>query len=318
MHVNTLRCVTVLTVWTGIAAAPVLFDSWTPPVNLGTAVNSPFAEVNPFVSKDGLSLYFSCLDCPDGFGGFDLYVSQRTSRTDPWGPARNLGPTINTAFTETNPEQSHDGRQLFFTSNRPGGSGLVDLYVARRHNKRDDFGWQDAENLGTGVNSPANDRSAAYFDDERDGSVGIYFSSDRVRTPANDIYRSVLQPDHSFGPAVMVAELSTPFDDDQVTIRKDGLELFLQSNRPGSVINPNTGQPSIDIWASRRATTAHPWSEPVNLGSEINGPFADGGPAISWDGTSLYFASGQRPGNVSPASDIWLTTRSKDRKRQSP
>ena len=48
-------------------AAPK-FSDWAPPTNLGPAINSPFGEVGPAISKDGLSLYFSS-DRPGGFGG---------------------------------------------------------------------------------------------------------------------------------------------------------------------------------------------------------------------------------------------------------
>ena len=127
MHVNTLRCVTVLTVWTGIAAGSGALRPWTPPVNLGTAVNSPLRRGQPFVSKDGLSLYFM-----SGLSGRLRRVRSHVVSSGLRGPTpgdrpETWDPPINTAFTETNPEQSHDGRQLFFASNRPGGSGLVDL-----------------------------------------------------------------------------------------------------------------------------------------------------------------------------------------------
>ena len=82
------------------------------------------------------------------------------------------------------------------------------------------------------------------------------------------------------------------------------------SNRPGSI--PNVlGNPSFDIWVSTRASTSDPWSTPVNVGPLINTNRHDGHPALSFDGTTLYFFSAGRAGNVSPLFDIWVSTRTK-------
>jgi hypothetical protein len=291
---------------------PAQFGPWSAPVNLGPPVNTIFTEVDPFISKDGLSLYFSSPDRPGGYGGFDLWVSQRASVNDPWGAPQNLGPTINSASNETNPTLSSDEHKLYFTSNRPGGFGATDLYVARRHNKRDDLGWQAPENLGGAINSTFNDRMATYFEDDSTGAIALYFSSDRPGgLGGDDIYVSTLQADETFGAAVLVTELSSPSNDQSPAIRRrDGLEFFVRSNRLGSVLTPG-GKPSPDIWVSTRASTSDPWSVPVNLGPVINSPFDDGRPALSFDGETLYFAAAQRAGNASIFFDIWMTTRAK-------
>lgn len=113
--------------------------------------------------------------------------------------------------------------------------------------------------------------------------------------------------------AVLVAELSSPFNDQAAAIRRDGLEIFLLSDRPGS-IPPPPGLPGqgADLWVATRASTSDPWSTPVNLGPVVNSQFIDGGPALSSDGTALYFYSPFRQGNVGgPMFDIWVTTRTK-------
>ncbi len=306
---------------------PPQFGPWSAPVNLNdyptpaaSSVNSVFTEVNPSISKNGLSLYFACDGCPGSYGGFDLYVSQRASIGDAWGPPQNLGPTINTPYNEAGPELSNDEHRLFFNSNRPDGYGGfknfggVDIYVSRRHNKRDDFGWQAPENLGPGVNTEFNDRSATYFEDERTGTITIFFHSDRRGgLLPNDIYTSTLQPDETFGPAVLVPELSSDRNDEEVEVRRDGLEIFFSSNRFGGVGGRGGGG---DLWTSTRASTSDPWSPPVNLGSVVNTLNHESGPALSWDGTTLYFVSAFRPGNASPFFDIWVTTRGKVKERE--
>jgi len=87
-----LSCLFVLWFASVLAAEdPPQFSDWSAPVNLGAPVNSVGTEVDPFISKDGLSLYFACQGCPGGYGSYDLFVSQRASVHDPWGPPQNLG-----------------------------------------------------------------------------------------------------------------------------------------------------------------------------------------------------------------------------------
>jgi hypothetical protein len=281
------------------------FSDWSSPSNVGPPVNSSFVEQGPGISKDGLSLYFQCMNCPGGIGGVDIWVSRRASVDEPWGAPQNLGPIINTTSNEGGPSVSTDGHTLFFISNKPGGFGGSDLYMARRHDKRDDLGWHSAVNLGGAVNTSAGEAAPQPFNDDVTGTTYLYLNSDRPGgAGAVDIYVSTRLSDGSFGPAVLVQELSTSFADQGVAIRKDGLELIFSSDRPGTM-------GLLDLWASNRATTRDLWSTPVNLGPTVNSEFPDAGADISFDGTALYFHSPLRPGGVGPSFDIWVTTREK-------
>jgi hypothetical protein len=287
------------------------FGPWSVPENLGPTVNSAAVEVAACLSKDGLSLYFSSLDRPGGVGGYDIWVSQRPTVDAPWETPQNLGDTINTSSNELTPSLSTDGHRLFFGSNRPGGIGGNDIFVSRRHNKRDDFGWQPAENLDNAVNTADDEQAPMLFEDDATGTITLYFQSNRPGGPGgNDIYASTLQSDEAFGSAVLVAELSSSFQDQQPAIRKDGLEMFLASNRLGTV-------GSLDLWVSTRPSTSDPWAPPVNLGPVINSVGNDARPALSFNGTVLYFQSA-RPGNVGGPGvyDLWMTTRTKLRNEQ--
>ena len=284
------------------ALAGPKYSPWGPAVNLGCVVNSASADLGPGTTKDGLSLYFVS-NRPGGLGGADIWVSQRPDVNAPWGPARNLGPAINTAGNEQTPALSLDEHMLFFTSNRPGGLGGFDLYVSRRHNRRDDFGWQAPVNVGSGVNSVDQEFGPAFFEDEDTGTISLYFSTDRPGGPGGfDIYASTLEPDGTFGPALLVEELSSPFTDLRPWIRRDGLEMFLDSDRPGTF-------GGLDLWVSTRPSTADPWSQPVNLGPLVNGPADDFRPSLSFNGTVLYLSS-SRPGGAG-GLDIYASARSK-------
>jgi hypothetical protein len=287
-------------------------SDWSEPVHLGPGPNSVHDEFGATVSRDGLSLYFRSAR-PGGFGGADIWVSRRASRGDPWGPAENPGPAINSDFNENTPRLSLDGHWLYFASDRPGGFGGSDVYVSRRRNSRDDFSWRAPENLGSGVNSAVNEGGPVPFEDDETGSITLYFFSPRPGGLGGaDIYASTLLPDETFGPAVLVTELSSSGADIAPSIRRDGLEMFITSNRPGSMPFPApfVGN-SFDLWVSTRASTDQPWSVPLNLGPVVNTHFNDGWPALSFDGTVLYFSS-RRPGAFGPdALDIYMSARSR-------
>jgi hypothetical protein len=277
------------------------YSDWSTPINLGPTVNSTSTDRGPAISKDGLSLYFSSNRLEDSIGGEDIYVSQRETRDDEWGPAINLGPTINTTANEMVPAFSRDGHLLFFASNRLEGSfGGVDIWVSRRDHIHDDFAWQPAENLGAGVNSSSIDAGPSYFDNDEVGVPQLYFNSNRLGG-SGSIYVSEQAADGSFGPAVLVLELSLG-DGARASIRHDGLEIFFTSTRPGSIAN------SQDLWVATRDSVFDAWSAPINLGSPVNSELVDVQPYISSDRETLFFAS-NRP-NGGP-TDLYMSTRTK-------
>ena len=275
------------------------YSDWSAPINLGPTVNSVFLDRAPAISKDELSLYFGS-SRPGGFGMEDIYVSQRETRDSEWGPPVNLGPIINTAANEMVPAFSRDGHLLFFATSRLGGFGGVDIWVSRREHTHDDFAWQPAENLGAGVNSSSTDAGPSYFDNDEVGVPQLYFNSNRLGGGGN-IYVSEQAADGSFGPAVLVLELSLG-DGARASIRHDGREIFFTSSRPGSIAN------SIDLWVATRETVFDAWSEPINLGSPLNSELVDVQPYISSDRETLFFAS-NRPGGG--PTDLYMSTRTK-------
>jgi hypothetical protein len=281
------------------------YSDWSTPINLGPLVNSTATERGPAISKDGLSLYFASNRLDDNFGMEDIYVSQRETRDDEWGPPVNLGPTINTPANETVPAFSRDGHLMFFASSRPGGFGGVDIWVSRREHTHDDLAWQPAENLGAGVNSASIDAGPSYFENDEVGVPQLYFNSNRLGG-AGSIFVSEHTADGSFGAAVLVAELSSAGDAARASIRHDGLEIFFTSTRPGSIAN------SQDLWVATRETVFDAWSEPINLGSTINSGQLDVQPYISSDRQTLFFAS-NRPGGG--PTDLYMSTRTKLREK---
>ncbi len=179
------------------------FSEWSAPVNLGPVVNSRFADRAPELSPDGLSLYFAS-NRPGGFGATDIYVARRVGPDQPWGPPANLGAVINTPGIDAPGHLSRDGHRLYFTSSRAGGFGSNDIWVSWRANPNDDFAWETPVNLGSEVNSAGFEGGITLRLPE------LYVASDRVAPGGPlDIFVSVLGHGGTFGPAVLVEELSS-------------------------------------------------------------------------------------------------------------
>jgi hypothetical protein len=275
------------------------WSEWSTPVPVPN-INSAFEDANPAISKDGLSLYFQS-GREGGYGFLDIYVAQRISTDLDWNVPVNLGSTINTASFELGPALSRDGHYLFFVS--PRATGLADIYVSYREDVHDDFAWETPTMLGPEINTSFIDTVPSFFENDDSGLPQLYFNSNRPGGMGlNDVYMTEMNPDGGFWPAVLVPELSSPQNDGSPEIFRNGLEMFFQSDRPGTF-------GGVDLWTSVRDSVFDPWSPPQNLGVIVNSVSNDGGPAVSPDGEVLFFNS-SRPEGLG-AADIYMTTRSK-------
>jgi hypothetical protein len=282
-------------------------SEWSQPENLGPEVNSAFEDLAPHLSSDGLALYFASTR-PESLGGEDLFVSRRATRHDPWGPASNLGPALNTASNERSPALSLNRRLLFFATDRPGGSGGFDIWLSWRADPNDDAGWQPPVNLGTGVNTAATDAGPSFFEGGvlahlwpfRPAIPQLYMASNRPGGPGGlDIYLASV-PGGWAGPPSAIAELNSPQADLTPTVRRDGLEIIIASGRPGVI-------GGFDLYRSVRRSVHQPWSTPENLGPLVNTTGLEIFPSLSFDGKTLFFQSA-RPGGFG-GSDLYTSTR---------
>lgn len=143
---------------------------WGEPVHLGPEVNSPADELYPSASADGTLYFASGPFFPQPGRHFDIFRARRSG--DGFHPREALGGGVNTAPSggglqdawEFNPEVSVDGHTLVFTSLRPEGYGLGDLYVS---NLRDGE-WTPARNLGPSVNTAADEYHPTLSRDRRE------------------------------------------------------------------------------------------------------------------------------------------------------
>jgi hypothetical protein len=308
-------------------------------------VNSGADDSHPTISKDGLSLFFAS-NRAGGLGDYDLWVTKRDSLDDCWKAPTNLGPVVNSSSEDFTPNLSTDGHWLFFESKRSTGScyggTMAEMWVTHRQDRGDDFGWEPPINLGCAINAAgATDAGPDLFEDEF-GNLFLYFTRSLVpNSSANAfIYVSTCPADlvtcntqGLWGSGTRVVALNpnmTLGGDTRMAVRRrDGLEMIFSSGRPGSLAGQN-------LWVSTRATTQDQnWLPPVPINCEwtipmpppcpswapidppgtvvfVNSRVFDGGPALSWDGTELYFPSTRTdlPG-FTGGRDLYVSKRTK-------
>lgn len=270
---------------------------WSTPVRLDAPVNSPTAnDQGPALSLDGLALYF-CSNRPRSLGN-DLWVSRRASDDDPWEIPANLGPGVNSAGGDCGPSLSQDGLLLFFTSNRAGGAGGNDLYVTARTDPTDDLSWGAPVRLGSEVNTTAFEFSPFVTKRADDGTAELYFERGSSNVATDIFVVTIDAQGMALGPAVAVAEVNSSDADGRPTVRFDGREMLLHSNRDGRGGN-------VDLFVSTRQSPNHPWSTPEPV-DELSAPapIHEIHPYLARDARSVVFVRGQ-----GLANDIWMATR---------
>ncbi|HPE58049.1 MAG TPA: OmpA family protein [Bacteroidales bacterium] len=151
-------------------------DDWSEPINMGNVVNSVEWDSQPSISADGTKIIFAS-DREGGYGGSDLYLIEKNPFGD-WGIPVNLGPRVNTPWTEKSPYIAPDGKTLYFSSYGHPGFGNADIFMSTLENNK----WSDPVNLGQPLNSEGDDNyftisasgEYAYFASTRAGGLGAY------------------------------------------------------------------------------------------------------------------------------------------------
>lgn len=135
-----------------------------------------YETAHPTISKDGLTMYFAS-DRPGGIGGMDIW--KVTKNGDTWGEPTNLGKPINSINNEIFPNITADGK-LYFSSNKSGGMGGLDVYSATMEN-----GAWNPTNLGAPFNSGSDDLG---YIEKADGESGYITSNRAGGRGMDDIY----------------------------------------------------------------------------------------------------------------------------------
>lgn len=302
--------VAVFTITAVLANVAPEFGPWSQAVNVQTvpgthpAFNTAFNDGCPTLSRDGVTMYMAS----NRHNGRDqdIWVATRDSEHAPWGEPANVGAPVNSPYDDFCPSPARDGHLFFFVSTRPGGCGGSDIYVTRW--RADQQGWEEPVNIGCDVNSPAGEASPFLVYERAEGPV-LYFSSNRPGGYSGELPGAIAGDDdiyvsefHGgfFGPAYLVPDVNTASNDSRPNLRADGLELFFDSNRPGTL-------GLSDIFSSTREGVFDTWSTPQNLGPLINSSAPETRASLSWDGTTLVFGS-SRPGGEG-GNDVYVATR---------
>lgn len=104
-------------------------STWTEPQNMGEMVNSTYDEDMPFLARDGAALYFSS-NRTESIGGLDVFKCAFDAQKHVWKNAESLGAPINSPDDDAYFRLATDGRSAYFASDRMGGLGQRDLFVA--------------------------------------------------------------------------------------------------------------------------------------------------------------------------------------------
>jgi hypothetical protein len=217
-----------------------------------------------------------------------------------WSAPVNLGPAINTAFSDQDAAISKDGLSLYFASNRPGLGGF-DMYVSQRASVDDP--WGTPVNLGPTVNTPFDEGNAAFSRDEH----FMFFQSRRTGGFGGiDLwvsYREHTHDDFNWQPAVNLGPgVNSSADDNGPTyFENDGgaPQLYFGSSRLG-------GLGGADIYMSPQLPDGS-FDQAMAI-TELSSPSNENRPAIRHDGLEISFQS-NRAGSVGGLFDLWVSTR---------
>ena len=226
---------------------------WSKPEPVG-GVNSIYRELSITTNAEGNKLYFSS-NRPDGYGGYDLYVSTLNEFGE-WGKPINLGPKVNTSGDEDAPFVHPDGDVLYFSSTGHLGMGGYDLFRSKLYNEK----WTTPINLGYPINTAQDDN---FFVIAADNVYGYYATAREEGLGSNDVYAILMdkrdyQEAPTAAPTMNIArntEDATYFVGRVMDLTDNqplGAEIMLSDNSRNIVItrvysNPVTGEFRIAV-----------------------------------------------------------------------
>lgn len=195
---------------------------WSGPLNMNELLVVDRDLFPTSLSRDGKTLYlYSSAD-------YDGIIYQSVFENGTWNQIVKLNDNINTKFWESHATISHDNKNLFFTSNRKGTMGGLDIYVS----KRDSSGnWGPAENLGPVINTIYNEESPFLSRDDRT----LFFSSrGHFNMGGYDVFYSTLLENGEWSVPLNVGYPLNSTDDDLFfKPTGDGYEGYYSMDRPG-------------------------------------------------------------------------------------
>jgi len=207
---------------------------WQKALPLSGMVNTNLNEGAQNISQDGEWIIFAGCNYPEGQGSCDLYISYKTLKG--WSEPGNLGPVINTDFWESSPSLSPDKRDLYFSSDKPGGYGGRDIWVSHRTGNK----WSRPINLGPEINTSGNESSAFMYADNQT----LFFNSNgHPGYGQTDIFFSKKQADSTWDvPINLGYPVNTINDEGSLIVAPDGKTAYYASD-------PSDSKGALDLYS---------------------------------------------------------------------
>jgi len=210
---------TALSAFEDIYISKKVNGNWTKPVKISPNINIEFNDAAASISPDGktLVLYYE-------YGGGDIYVSK--SNDEGWTKPVALNSNINGPMSwETSAFLTDDGKHLYFSSNREGGFGNLDIYVSEMDQTGD---WGKANNLGPVINTTGREDSPAL---DPDGTT-LYFSSDgHLSMGGTDIFKSEFRDGKWQKPVNLGYPINSVEDDSFFAVSADRRRAYFSTLR---------------------------------------------------------------------------------------
>ncbi len=188
--------------------------TWGTPANITKQLGGYDRFYTNSITGNGKMLVMFMDDGGDG----NLYYSMRNDTT--WTKIKSVGKYVNSIYWEAHGFITPDGKTMYFSSNRPGGEGELDLWSSER---LADGSWDRPVNLGNVVNTPY-DESTPYFDPENNAL--LFSSIGHISMGGYDVFRSIKRGDTWTQPVGM------PFAFNSV---QENTNFILNNNAPGFV-----------------------------------------------------------------------------------
>lgn len=200
-------------------------DGWSAALNLGPPINTDGNEGAQCISPDGQWIFMTACNRKDGEGSCDIYISRKTANG--WSEPRNPKTPLNSDKWESQPGFSVDGKTLYFSSNRPGGKGGMDIWYSTFITGK---GWGEPKNLVI-INTAGNEQSPFIHPDDQT----LYFSSDGLPgLGKQDLFYCRRQPDGYWGvPQNMGYPINTPGDEQGLMVSAQGDTAFISTDKKG-------------------------------------------------------------------------------------
>jgi outer membrane protein OmpA-like peptidoglycan-associated protein/tetratricopeptide (TPR) repeat protein len=186
--------------------------SWEPPVDITKQLGNFDRLYSNSITGDGKLLVLFMNDGGDG----NIYFSHRKDTV--WSRIKNPGKPINTIYWESHAFITPDGKALYISSNRPGGTGELDIWKAE---VKDKGGWNEPVNCGETINTPFNE-DTPFFDPSNNAL--LFSSAGFTSMGGYDVFRSVFRNGGWTNPQGM------PFAFNTTT---DNTFFILNNNAPG-------------------------------------------------------------------------------------